>query len=70
MKHFILLSFIITECLFSVFAATTQGQDWKVRDHIPLDEFMIQSHRGAGNLAPENSLITKRFQITIFAKFP
>ncbi|MDR1271277.1 MAG: hypothetical protein LBK82_17350 [Planctomycetaceae bacterium] len=56
MKHFILFSFIVAACLFSVFTAKIQGQDWNVRDHIPLDEFMIQSHRGAGNLAPENSL--------------
>ncbi|MCA9182646.1 MAG: hypothetical protein KDA51_14380, partial [Planctomycetales bacterium] len=29
---------------------------WNVRDHIPLEEFTIQSHRGAGELAPENTL--------------
>lgn len=29
---------------------------WNVRDHIPLTEFTIQSHRGAGELAPENTL--------------
>lgn len=29
---------------------------WNVRDHIPLKEFTIQSHRGAGELAPENTL--------------
>jgi glycerophosphoryl diester phosphodiesterase len=28
---------------------------WNVRDHIALEEFIIQSHRGAGELAPENS---------------
>lgn len=28
---------------------------WNVRDHIPLEDFMIQSHRGAGELSPENS---------------
>ena len=39
--------------LSSVFLASARG--WNVRDHIPLDEFVIQSHRGAGNLAPENS---------------
>ena len=39
--------------LSSVFIAN--AQDWNVRDHIPLDDFVIQSHRGAGNLAPENS---------------
>ncbi len=29
---------------------------WNVRDHIPLGEFMIQAHRGAGELAPEGTL--------------
>jgi glycerophosphoryl diester phosphodiesterase len=57
MKHFIFLFLLLTmEFMFSVFATTTQCQDWNVRDHIPLEEFIIQCHRGAGNLAPENSL--------------
>lgn len=30
--------------------------EWNVRDHIPLDQFTIQSHRGAGELAPENTV--------------
>lgn len=30
--------------------------DWNVRDHIPLDQFIIQAHRGAGELAEENTL--------------
>ncbi|MCZ2152325.1 MAG: hypothetical protein LC114_00245 [Bryobacterales bacterium] len=29
---------------------------WNVRDHIPLAEFTVQSHRGAGVLSPENSI--------------
>jgi glycerophosphoryl diester phosphodiesterase len=29
---------------------------WNVRDHVPLDAFLIQAHRGAGMLMPENSL--------------
>jgi glycerophosphoryl diester phosphodiesterase len=28
---------------------------WTVRDHLPVNEFVIQSHRGAGVLAPENT---------------
>jgi glycerophosphoryl diester phosphodiesterase len=40
--------------------ATADGgdlrSDWNVRDHIPLDEVVVQSHRGAGALSPENSL--------------
>lgn len=31
-------------------------QPWNVRDHVPLDTFLIQAHRGAGMLMPENSL--------------
>jgi glycerophosphoryl diester phosphodiesterase len=30
--------------------------EWNVRDHVPLAEFVVQSHRGAGVLSPENSL--------------
>src|SRR3954470_22114269 len=29
---------------------------WNVRDHIPLEKFIIQGHRGAGELAEENTL--------------
>ena len=29
---------------------------WNLRDHIPLDEVIVQSHRGAGHLMPENSV--------------
>ncbi|MGC1272082.1 MAG: glycerophosphodiester phosphodiesterase family protein [Planctomycetaceae bacterium] len=34
------------------------GKDapWNVRDHIPLDEFVIQGHRGAGELEAENTI--------------
>ena len=32
--------------------------DWNLRDHIPFDELTVQSHRGAGMTAPENSLQT------------
>jgi glycerophosphoryl diester phosphodiesterase len=44
------LAFVFAACLQPAVA-----EDWNVRDHIPLEEFVIQSHRGAGNLAPENS---------------
>lgn len=36
--------------------------DWNVRDHVPLDEFIVQSHRGAGKLEPENTL--RAFQLS------
>ncbi|HNY41187.1 MAG TPA: glycerophosphodiester phosphodiesterase family protein [Bryobacteraceae bacterium] len=29
---------------------------WNVRDHIPIEQFTVQSHRGAGVLSPENSI--------------
>jgi glycerophosphoryl diester phosphodiesterase len=31
-------------------------KNWNVRDHVPLAKFIVQSHRGAGDLAPEGSL--------------
>lgn len=37
-------------------AITVFKSPWNVRDYIPLDQFTIQSHRGAGELAPENTL--------------
>jgi glycerophosphoryl diester phosphodiesterase len=36
--------------------AETIKSTWNVRDHVPLEKFVIQSHRGAGELAPENTL--------------
>jgi len=33
-----------------------EPQNWNVRDYIPLQEITVQAHRGAGVLAPENSL--------------
>lgn len=32
------------------------ASDWNVRKHIPLDQLIVQAHRGAGDLAPEGSL--------------
>ena len=29
---------------------------WTVKDHVPIENFVIQAHRGAGVLAPENTL--------------
>src|SRR5215213_9749740 len=29
---------------------------WNVRHHIPVDQFIIQSHRGAGELTEENTI--------------
>ncbi len=35
---------------------TPMKSPWNVRDHVALTHFVIQSHRGAGELAPENTL--------------
>ena len=37
-------------------AAAAPPAGWTVRDHLPLDQFTIQAHRGAGELSEENSL--------------
>jgi len=31
-------------------------EQWTIRGHVPPEKFVIQSHRGAGELAPENTL--------------
>jgi glycerophosphoryl diester phosphodiesterase len=38
-------------------AATTQParSDWTVRGHVPPEQFIVQAHRGAGELAEENT---------------
>jgi glycerophosphoryl diester phosphodiesterase len=30
--------------------------NWTVRDHLPVEQFIIQAHRGAGEMAEENSI--------------
>jgi len=41
--------------LFTTMIAPTSTK-WTVRDHVPLEKFVIQAHRGAGVLAPENTV--------------
>jgi glycerophosphoryl diester phosphodiesterase len=36
--------------------ASADEKPWNIRDHVPLEKIVIQSHRGAGVLAPENTL--------------
>jgi len=36
-------------------SSTQAGTSWNVRGHIPLKQFLIQAHRGAGELAEENT---------------
>jgi glycerophosphoryl diester phosphodiesterase len=37
-------------------SAKNSSSEWTVRGHVAPDKFVIQSHRGAGVLAPENTL--------------
>ncbi len=37
-------------------ATAQERADWNVRDHLKPQEIVVQSHRGAGELAPENTL--------------
>lgn len=46
---FLLSFFILSE-------QSSYGEEWNVRDHIPLEKITVQAHRGAGELAPENSI--------------
>lgn len=36
-------------------SATSTSAEWTVRGHIPMEKFVIHSHRGAGDLVPENT---------------
>src|SRR5262245_28700250 len=38
------------------FGAAAGKSDWNITDHIPLERIVVQSHRGAGFLAEENTL--------------
>jgi len=49
------LSALLLVC-WATTAAAADARLWNVRDHVPLDQLVVQSHRGAGNLSPENSL--------------
>lgn len=58
MKNRLLMFGALSALTFVAMAETKPGlkSDWNVRDHVPLEKFIIQSHRGAGVLAPENTL--------------
>lgn len=58
MKRFAILTLFSTGFLTAAPAPSPPGlkSPWNVRDHVPLAEFVIQSHRGAGELAEENTL--------------
>lgn len=56
MKSLLGYLLLIPSLILPSFAAdTTSKSHWNVRDHIPLEKFVIQSHRGAGELAEENT---------------
>src|SRR4051812_44789118 len=60
MKRFTpLAGLIVTVCLTTLVHAVEAPDaktQWTVRGHILPNKFVIQSHRGAGVLAPENTL--------------
>ena len=57
--HLCLLA-VATACLalpgLSLAGENDPGTNWTVRGHIKPEDFLIQSHRGAGTLAPENTM--------------
>src|SRR4051812_34125864 len=42
--------------LLTLLTVIPSSTAWTVRDHIPVESFIVQAHRGAGELAEENSL--------------
>src|SRR5688572_31708846 len=46
---------VIVMLMTTFAAAQRKKSEWTARDHIPLDQFVIQSHRGAGELSEENT---------------
>ena len=62
MKNFLRLCAIALSFSFSVSAIAEDSESifkkssWNVRDHIPFEKLIVQSHRGAGDLAPENTI--------------
>jgi len=50
------LLYSIAFCTTITFLLADESKNWNVRDHIPIQEITVQAHRGAGVLAPENSL--------------
>lgn len=43
-------------CVAAFSTSAAFSANWDVRKHIPLEDFTIQCHRGAGNLSAENSM--------------
>src|SRR4051794_32876216 len=55
------LSLLAITVIAAPASAAEPRADWNLRDHVPLAEVIVQSHRGAGVLSPENTL--EAFQI-------
>jgi glycerophosphoryl diester phosphodiesterase len=48
---------VLTAVLACAAAVAADAEvSWNVRDHVPVGEFLIQSHRGAGELEAENTV--------------
>jgi glycerophosphoryl diester phosphodiesterase len=43
-------------CAAAMAQSETKQSKWTVRGNVPLEDFVIQCHRGAGELAPENTI--------------
>lgn len=50
------LALALCACVAQTRNAGSATARWTVRGNLPLEQFVIQSHRGAGELAPENTL--------------
>jgi glycerophosphoryl diester phosphodiesterase len=53
---FIVLAAASPGCTDAASANAATSKEWTVRGHVPLDSFIVQAHRGAGELSEENSL--------------
>lgn len=50
------VALLLCACVTQTGRADKQPGEWTVRGNLPIERFAIQSHRGAGDLAPENTL--------------
>jgi len=50
------ISYPIAILLLIFLGSMVAAEDWNLRDHITLEKVMVQCHRGAGALLPENSV--------------
>ena len=50
------ISYPVSILLLIILGPMAVAENWNLRDHIPLEKVMVQCHRGAGALSPENSV--------------